>query len=395
MEYTLMHKNFEVADIRISETTKGVERILNTYAKERLPVGVVKANGQTDTAYLNEWRAMRAIPSSRMGLRPALDALGVKAADLPFKGFGLSLSDQYWLRPRGQDIDWRDINYFDNGFSPDVGDALFGRSPKTKPPALKSPDNTSDGWLKKRWIIAEGKRMLVKSGSPPYYQEPINEALSSIILEKMNIPHAHYDLIWDKDEPFSVCENFVTPDTELVTAWHIFNTGKKSNSDSDYAHFLKRCASLGIPNMEKSLRDTLIFDYIIANTDRHFNNFGAVRNAETLEWISPAPVFDSGTSLWHNLHGKSVNHFVESKPFKNTHAKQIKLVKDFEGLNFSALAGIEDVFESLLKKNVFIDKERRDILCAALKTRVDQARNIALLSSREKITSSPFSETRR
>lgn len=48
--------------------------------------------------------------------------------------------------------------------------------------------------------------------------------------------------------------------------------------------------------MRKFLDYLLAFDFIMVNTDRHFGNFGAVRNIETLEWLGPAPVFDSGTS---------------------------------------------------------------------------------------------------
>jgi hypothetical protein len=34
--------------------------------------------------------------------------------------------------------------------------------------------------------------------------------------------------------------------------------------------------------------------------DRHYTNFGFVRNAETLEWIGTAPLFDCGASMWYN-----------------------------------------------------------------------------------------------
>lgn len=44
----------------------------------------------------------------------------------------------------------------------------------------------------------------------------------------------------------------------------------------------------------------LVLDYIIANEDRHFNNFGALRNAETLEWLGMAPIYDSGSSLGYD-----------------------------------------------------------------------------------------------
>ena len=37
-----------------------------------------------------------------------------------------------------------------------------------------------------------------------------------------------------------------------------------------------------------------LVDFIIANKDRHYRNFGFLRNSETLEWIGLAPVYDSG-----------------------------------------------------------------------------------------------------
>ena len=42
----------------------------------------------------------------------------------------------------------------------------------------------------------------------------------------------------------------------------------------------------------------IVLDYLIVNEDRHQNNFGVVRNAETLEYLGAAPIYDSGTSLW-------------------------------------------------------------------------------------------------
>lgn len=41
----------------------------------------------------------------------------------------------------------------------------------------------------------------------------------------------------------------------------------------------------------------IVLDYIIANEDRHLNNFGAIRDANTLAWIGMAPIYDSGASL--------------------------------------------------------------------------------------------------
>ena len=41
----------------------------------------------------------------------------------------------------------------------------------------------------------------------------------------------------------------------------------------------------------------LVFDAVILNEDRHFGNFGVLRDNRSGEIISPAPVFDNGLSL--------------------------------------------------------------------------------------------------
>lgn len=43
--------------------------------------------------------------------------------------------------------------------------------------------------------------------------------------------------------------------------------------------------------------DMIVFDYIIENKDRHFNNFGFIRNNNTGEIEKLAPIFDNGFSL--------------------------------------------------------------------------------------------------
>ena len=160
-----------------------------------------------------------------------------------------------------------------------------------------------------------------------------------------------------EDYPYSVCEDFITPDTELVTAWHIMQTQPKPNHVSVYQHYLNCCEAFGIPGVKDSLDRMLVLDYLIANEDRHLNNFGAVRNACTLEWLGCAPIYDSGTSLWFDKPWTMINAGVKasSKPFKTTHDEQIKLVTSFDWFDITALAGIDEELRELVKGSLFID----------------------------------------
>ena len=78
-------------------------------------------------------------------------------------------------------MNWKKINFFENVFSDDIGDVLFGKTEKTKAFDFNSPDNTSDGCLKKRWKIIDGKRCLIKGGSGLERQQPFNEVIASTI----------------------------------------------------------------------------------------------------------------------------------------------------------------------------------------------------------------------
>jgi hypothetical protein len=368
-----MHRSNEVAVLDIDSDTSAILNIDEVKRPEHLPIGVLDKDGKVNRKALNEWWMSRAIPASRSGLREALEIMKVSPpALLLTKCFGLSLSDQYWVKPKAKDIEWKDVNFFENSFSEDVGNALFGRAHEGANLDLMSPDNTTDGWLKKKWIIADGKRMLVKGGSAPAFQEPLNEAIASILMDRLNIPHIPYTVEWEGGQPLSVCEDFITPETELVSAWYVRGTRKKPGHISEYQHYIDACEALRIPDVKSQVDRMIVIDFLMVNTDRHLNNFGAIRNAETLEWLGAAPIFDTGTALWHDglSHMIRPRADVESKPFRSRHGEQIKLVTDFSWLDISVLKDAPDEFSEILKQSPYIDDQRRDALCSALKIRI-------------------------
>lgn len=383
MKCTLMHKRLEVADMELDEITGFIIKILNVYQPEHLPLGVAYKKGIADRAALNEWWADRSIPASRSGVRDALEYLGISnTKSLLVRCFGLSLSDQYWIRPIGSDLLWENVNFFENDFSEDIGDVLFGHANKAEDFDFSSPDNTSDGCLKKRWKIIDGKRCLIKGGSGLEKQQTFNEVIATKIMHLLGIPHVPYRLIWDGGEPYSVCEDFVDPETELVPAWRIMQTQKKDNNVSVYRHFVNCCEALGAGNMTSALDKMIVLDYIIANEDRHLNNFGLLRNAETLEWLGFAPIYDSGSSLGYDKRVVQIRRQsdIVCKPFKKTHSDQIKLVSDFSWIDFERLRDVpEMIYGYLTSENVseFIEDSRALAISETVRKRIEVLREIA------------------
>lgn len=360
MRYTLMHKEHAVIDLELDDDTGVIQKVEKVYESDRLPIGISIRQGKVDRAALNAWWTDRSIPASRSGIHEALETLNVMNTKLLLmRCLGLSLSDQYWIKPKGSDLNWKKINFFENVFSDDIGDVLFGKTEKTKAFDFNSPDNTSDGCLKKRWKIIDGKRCLIKGGSGLERQQPFNEVIASKIADRLGIPHVPYTLIWDNGEPYSVCEGFVKSDTELVSAWRILQTQKKDNQTSVYRHFINCCKALNAPDVVPALDRMIVLDYLIANEDRHLNNFGLLRNAETLEWIGFAPIYDSGSSLGYD---KLVSQIraekdIPCKPFKKNQDEQLQLVSTFEWVDLEKLSDIETVI-----RDAFSDERAKEYM---------------------------------
>ncbi len=384
MKCTLMHKRLAVAELQLDDASGFIQKIDSVSAPEHLPVGVPVKKGQADRAALNEWWTDRSIPASRSGVREALEALDVASTKmLLVRCYGLSLSDQYWILPENTNLTWDQINFFENPFSDDMGDVLFGAPKKADGFDFSSPDNTSDGCLKKRWKIIDGKRCLVKGGSNPFRQQPFNEVIAAGVMERLGIEHVPYTVIWSDDAPYSVCEDFVTADTELVSAWRIMQTKKKDNSTSVYQHFINCCQGLGAPDVVPKLDQMLVLDYLIANEDRHLNNFGLLRNAETLKWLGFAPIYDSGSSLGYDKVAAQIRagRDITCKPFKKHHIEQLGLVSSFEWIDFAKLADIGGLIQEVLsdeRNSEYMDKDRIAAIASAAERRVQALQSIAM-----------------
>ena len=117
----------------------------------------------------------------------------------------------------------------------------------------------------------------------------------------------------------------------------------------------------------------MVLDYLIANEDRHFNNFGLLRNPDTLEWLGPAPIYDSGSSLGYDKLTPQIRsgRNIICKPFKRTHQDQLRLVTSFDWLDFSNLNDVDqDIREVFAGAEEFIDKERVEAIIASVNQRI-------------------------
>ena len=120
----------------------------------------------------------------------------------------------------------------------------------------------------------------------------------------------------------------------------------------------------------------LVCDFILANKDRHFNNFGVIRNVETLEFERVAPIFDNGCSLWFDENDMYVGEFFLTKPFDEYEKNQINLVKNFDWFDIDKLDGFVDEVREILSKNNLLSNERIGKIVEQVKLRIEYVSNL-------------------
>lgn len=381
MKCILMNKNTKVLSADYQSSLGVFTDIYDIYNIDFAPVILKNVyNKEKDLkVILSNWFKGRGIPLWRDDLDLLLSKLNISApAELLDKAFGLSLSDQYWIKPYDSKIEYKDINFFEHDFNDaEFTDATFSNSAETSTKiSLISPNNTTDGRLKKTWIIEDSKRYLLKGSYKNEVLQPFNEVLSSMISSRLGFNHVTYTLEVIKDKVVSKCECFINENTELVSAYQIlYNNCDKDNAYETYISLLEKH---GIKDARSSLEDMFILDYIMLNEDRHLNNFGIIRDVQTLNWISTAPIFDTGESL--NIIDYSDEEVIingDGRFFYNVSKFDNILdnIKDLKKYDLNKLDGICEEFDKLLHKYQYITKmtdRRINKICTLLFSRINK-----------------------
>lgn len=370
--FTLMNRTHEVLSFKYDSRAGEFFDADEIHDAARAPLSVMSPRGtRASKTALSYWWAHRTIPKARTGIEAKLKELGIPDTyDLPFRSLGLSLSDQYWVKPYGSDIRWEDVNFFDNDFAEsETGDWLAEVG-------LDSPDNTSDGVLSKCWVCEDGQRTLLKGGTL-LEQEPFNEVIATelhrrLLSEGEFVPYA---LRERNNEWVSACPNFLSSTEELIPAYYVNDILPKKDSRNSYRHYVDCCHELGVENIEDALGKMIICDYVMANSDRHWRNFGLVRDVETLEYRA-APLFDTGSSLWFRIPTRELAYasFVfDSRPFFDDSNRQLRLVDDASWLDLDTLSGFPEWAVDFLDENPSM-YGRTDFIFEGIQQAIDHLR---------------------
>lgn len=257
--------------------------------------------GNADTRLMRRWWEARAIPASRTAMQEIIRLAGCNSnKDYLAKNLALSMTDTYWICPIEMELHWSDVNLHNlHGF-------MNGKMPYHNETSY-DPNASLGGQMDKYWDLSTDPPTLIKTAYREYGQQAINEAFASLLHERQEtiFPYVRYRLRQGVDNGIqTVCDAFTTDQKELVSAMEILDSRKIPNDLSLYDAFIMISAEHGID--KEYMRDFMDYltmtDFIISNTDEHLMNYGVIRSVERNLFISPAPIFDSGNSMFYSDH---------------------------------------------------------------------------------------------
>ena len=271
-----------------------------------------------------QWLERRVIPKNRTFVDEILKTLGLSHNDT--KGIidvckGLSLNDSYWIVPEGFAGKFANYNLYQNRFSEALALVAYTGAGQSREAFTTSPELTTNGMLPKAWRFIENDGIYLykggSSGASNTGREPYCEYYASQIAETMRLNAVHYELENWKGITASKCALFTDVDTSYIPIGRLVKNGGIQKC-------LEYYDALG-PEYGEQLRSMLVFDALIYNEDRHFGNFGLLRDNHTGKIKAPAPIFDNGLSLLCYAGREEIGDFEKLQEYASTRTNPYRL----------------------------------------------------------------------
>lgn len=249
-EYFLMHKDIRVCLMEISDEGEIGSIRSNKAAASHFPLG-----GQMNNMKFHEWWRDRAIPKTRHGAKTALQRLGYSSTSSALvNNLALSLSDCYWILPRGEDLAWKDTNLFTNDFVDTFGEITINQDHEIDlRKETKFNCASSQGELQKKWCIDKnGRRYMIKGNYGQSYQQSLNELFASELHRQQGFKnYTPYSLVklqvdGNMEGLGCLCYDFCSEEIESISAWELLQTVKIRQNESLYYPLKKVCLDLGM-----------------------------------------------------------------------------------------------------------------------------------------------------
>ncbi len=376
--YYLMNKDRPLTMISFTQVGDIISFSRKYRNEEYLPVV-----SRGDESWLYSWWQDRKVPLSRNNIRQLLESKGVSISEeYLYKNLGLSLTDSYWIKPFDSDLTWADVNLYYNVFK----DNTLEWDTTVKPDETKtySPNSSLKGNVEKTWTMSGNNRYLIKGNRFMTSSESINEVIATEIHKRQkHRSYSKYKLTKIAGKPYDYgcsCRLFTDESIELITAYELMSSEPRSKSH--YEHLLDVCEHNYIDREEtvRELDYQILTDHIMSQTDRHFGNFGFLRDSDSLKFIGMAPIYDSGESMYANTtapeNERDLSHLM-TKGFATEAEQLLEFVHDPYAVDLTLLPPVSYLEEMYAKDSKESSTHIKGI-CYAYEKRIDQIRHLQL-----------------
>ena len=290
--YFIMHKDRRVATIRENgEATVYYPSFMpfNLYFETENDVDA-RINNLNNFFY---WCSSRLLTLDRKYAKEIINSIGAKQtrtdkdrAEIAISYHGLSLTDVFWIRGKGERISFSEISLYRHSLSDAFVDiSLRGRNITARNAELIDPrdaagDIGTSGMAPKAWVREKDGFYLLKDGDE---RDVKAELTASKIVGCFRVSHVSYYPATFEGTPVSKCRIITSEDVGIVPfeSIDVFCINRDRNS---YRYVLSKDAySYYMMN---------VIDYLIGNTDRHWGNWGFFVDNETNRPIGLHPLMD-------------------------------------------------------------------------------------------------------
>ena len=308
---------------------------LEVYNKNLLPFYLRK---DLTRQRLVTWLSMRTVTLTRTQIKLLLNLISFpqnqdqeSLAWIAIMNRAITVEDSYWLNDTDCKYMWKDMN------------PLYHKRGETMLPVLMSKDIkdisfetvelTTKGSSDKGWFRHNNCFYLFKTKR---WQQEVD---ASLCLDCLNIDHVTYKPYTYDGIEGCICSNMSNDKYSRVTAAEV------RDSFDDYSEFIKFVVNIdpvGFYNM-------CVVDYLIANQDRHGENWGFYMNNETGELVKLHSLFDHNWAFGEVAMLKDI----KSKIFPQKTLKEI--AKSFRSkCNLKLIKEVPNYFYNNVDKSYFL-----------------------------------------
>ncbi len=239
------------------------------------------------------WCASRVLTLDRKYAKEIMNSIGAAQAatdkdraKIALSYHGLSLTDVYWIRAKGERIRFADISLYRHSLSDTFsavslrGKQLTAQNAELLKPKDAAGDVGTSGVAPKAWVRRGDSFYLLKDGD---VRDVKAELLASKIVDCFDIKHVSYHSEAFDGTPVSCCK-IITDETHSIVPFDHYelwcvNHGKDSKAA------VHKLDAYGYSMMN-------VIDYLIGNTDRHWGNWGLLIDNKTNRPVSLHPLMD-------------------------------------------------------------------------------------------------------